>query len=184
MNSPYFGQYNPPSYANGAFYADEQDTFVAGTSPPSSPTGDGDDVTSFRIILIMIEWDGRWEIRLYCCCKRVKFGQHGIRWAKCWYFCFGRVIVRKKHDIWYSVSEICVRCPSRQPKAASVQYEHSSRLGLSILTTSRLCLGSFVTFRSSGRSDMECEHWNVRRNHHQQRSAYRSKSSSGKRSGI
>lgn len=79
MNSPYFGQYNPPSYANGAFYADEQDTFVAGTSPPSSPTGDGDDVTSFRIILIMIEWDGRWEIRLYCCCKRVKFGQHGIR---------------------------------------------------------------------------------------------------------
>ena len=34
----------PSSYANGAFYADEQDTFVAGTSPPSSPLADGDDV--------------------------------------------------------------------------------------------------------------------------------------------
>ncbi|KAK8802815.1 5-AMP-activated protein kinase subunit [Blastocystis sp. subtype 4] len=33
----------PSSYANGAFYADEQDTFVAGTSPPSSPLADGDD---------------------------------------------------------------------------------------------------------------------------------------------
>lgn len=35
----------PSSYANGAFYADEQDTFVAGTSPPSSPLADGDDVS-------------------------------------------------------------------------------------------------------------------------------------------
>lgn len=31
-----------PNYANGAFYADEQDTFVAGASPPSSPSADGD----------------------------------------------------------------------------------------------------------------------------------------------
>ena len=29
--------YAQSSYANGAFYDDEQDTFVAGTSPPSSP---------------------------------------------------------------------------------------------------------------------------------------------------
>lgn len=68
-NSPYIGQYDPLSYAHGAFYADEQDTFVAGTSPPSSPVKDGDDVTIFRIILIMIERDGCWEIRLYSCCK-------------------------------------------------------------------------------------------------------------------
>ncbi|KAK8794949.1 hypothetical protein WA538_005081 [Blastocystis sp. DL] len=31
-----------PNYANGAFYADEQDTFVAGASPPSSPSVGGD----------------------------------------------------------------------------------------------------------------------------------------------
>lgn len=31
------GLYASASYANGAFYDDEQDSFVAGTSPPSSP---------------------------------------------------------------------------------------------------------------------------------------------------
>lgn len=31
------GDMNSSSYANGAFYMDDQDTFVAGTSPPSSP---------------------------------------------------------------------------------------------------------------------------------------------------
>lgn len=42
-NASYVGQYNPSSYAYGAFYADEQDTFVAGTSPPSSPMEERDD---------------------------------------------------------------------------------------------------------------------------------------------
>ena len=41
----------PSSYANGAFYADEQDTFVAGTSPPSSPLAEGDDVNVIVISL-------------------------------------------------------------------------------------------------------------------------------------
>lgn len=38
-----------PNYANGAFYADEQDTFVAGASPPSSPSVGGDLVRLNRL---------------------------------------------------------------------------------------------------------------------------------------
>ena len=33
---------NSSSYANGAFYMDDQDTFVARTSPPSSPSDEQD----------------------------------------------------------------------------------------------------------------------------------------------
>ena len=47
----------PSSYANGAFYADEQDTFVAGTSPPSSPLADGDDVIEIaRYLTDRMDW--------------------------------------------------------------------------------------------------------------------------------
>jgi hypothetical protein len=37
-NSQFVGGLDTANYAHGAFYADELDTFVAGASPPSSPT--------------------------------------------------------------------------------------------------------------------------------------------------
>lgn len=50
---------NPGSYANGAFYDDDQDTYVARTSPPSSPDVDSNNVFCFFHFLMVIERAGR-----------------------------------------------------------------------------------------------------------------------------
>ena len=49
--------YAQSSYANGAFYDDEQDTFVAGTSPPSSPRESELNVNMWiKEIMYRMEW--------------------------------------------------------------------------------------------------------------------------------
>lgn len=51
----------PGSYANGAFYDDDHDTYVARTSPPSSPDVDKENVFCYKIAVIMIERYGSGE---------------------------------------------------------------------------------------------------------------------------
>lgn len=60
-SSGYGATCTPGSYANGAFYDDDQDMYVARTSPPSSPDVDKENVFCYRILIVIIERYGRRE---------------------------------------------------------------------------------------------------------------------------